>query len=195
MSLPQAEKRLKEVSGTGYVASDWKPVLDVVMDTEEDSAVAEPAVRALMPDFTKDSTAASNAESTFSDALQTLRKERCLRGEEASIDDLLDPEIEQEDLDSEFLRFAEGDEGTREILEYLKRRDNEEEDEEDSQEPEFKFSKKEALDAVAFVQKIAHHRPDLDVALPLAEHLNKFCSALAQEVEEAKVQTSITSLK
>ncbi|KAJ7876696.1 hypothetical protein B0H14DRAFT_3787464 [Mycena olivaceomarginata] len=177
-----------------------------LVHTEEDSAVAEPAVRALMPDFTKDSTAASSlptpiandrrlkdAESAFSDALQTLRKERCLRGEEASIDELLDPQIEQEDLDSEFLRFAEGDEGTREILEYLKRRDNEEEDEEDSQEPEFKFSKKEALDAVAFVQKIVHHRPDLDVALPLAGHLNKFRSALAQEVEEAKVQTSITS--
>ncbi|KAJ7807394.1 hypothetical protein B0H14DRAFT_2609697 [Mycena olivaceomarginata] len=177
-----------------------------LVHTEEDSAVAEPAVRALMPDFTKDSTAASSlptpiandrrlkdAESTFSDALQTLRKERCLRGEEASIDELLDPQIEQEDLDSEFLRFAEGDEGTREILGYLKQRDNEEEDEEDSQEPEFKFSKKEALDAVAFVQKIVHHRPDLDVALPLAGHLNKFRSALAQEVEEAKVQTSITS--
>ncbi|KAJ7815315.1 hypothetical protein B0H14DRAFT_2603514 [Mycena olivaceomarginata] len=83
-----------------------------------------------------------DAESAFSDALQTLRKERCLRGEEASIDELLNPQIEQEDLDSEFLRFAEGDEGTREILEYLKRRDNEEEDEEDSQEPEFKFSKR-----------------------------------------------------
>ncbi|KAJ6560798.1 hypothetical protein DFH09DRAFT_1083270 [Mycena vulgaris] len=58
---------------------------------------------------------------------------------------------------------------------------------------EFKFSKKEALDAVTFLQKIAHHGPDLDVALPLAGHLNKFRSALAQEIEEAKVQTSITS--
>jgi hypothetical protein len=82
---------------------------------------------------------------------------------------------------------------TREILEYFKRHDNEEEDEEDPQEPEFKFSKKGALDTVAFLQKIAHHRPDLDVALPPAGHVNKFRSALAQEVEEAKVQISITS--
>jgi hypothetical protein len=116
MSLPQAEKRLKEIFGTGYVASDWKPAFDAVVDAKEDSAVAEPAVRTLMPDFTKNSTAASSlpapiandqqlkeAESAFADALQTLRKERCLRGEEASIDELLNLQIEQEDLDSEFL--------------------------------------------------------------------------------------------
>ncbi|KAJ7435991.1 hypothetical protein B0H11DRAFT_1937097 [Mycena galericulata] len=206
MSLPQAEKCLKQIFGTGYVASDWKAALDVVMDSEEDSAIAELAVRALMPDFTKDLTAAASslpapiandrrlkeAEGAFADAVQKLRNERCLRGEEASIDELLNPQIEQEDLDSEFLRFVEDDEGTREILEYLKRCDSEEE-EEDPQEPEFKFSKNEALNAVAFLQKVAHHRPDLDVALPLAGHLNKFRSALMQEVEESKVQTSITS--
>ncbi|KAF8205728.1 hypothetical protein K438DRAFT_1447001, partial [Mycena galopus ATCC 62051] len=123
MSLPQAEKRLKEILGAGYVASDWKPVLDVVMDAEEDSAVTEPAVHVLMPDFTKDSTATSSlptpiandrqlkeAESAFADALQTLRRERCLCGEDASIEELLNPQIEQEDLDSVFLQFAEGDE-------------------------------------------------------------------------------------
>ncbi|KAJ7853183.1 hypothetical protein B0H14DRAFT_2580573 [Mycena olivaceomarginata] len=37
------------------------------------------------------------------------------------------------------------------------------------------------------------HRPDLDVALPLVGQLGKFRSALAQEMEEGKVQTTITS--
>ncbi|KAJ7480339.1 hypothetical protein B0H11DRAFT_2233467 [Mycena galericulata] len=137
-----------------------------------------------MVDFTKDLTAASSlpapiandqqlkeADGAFADAIQMLRSERCLHGEEASIDELLNLQIGQEDLDSEFL----------------------EDEEEDPQEPEFKFSKNEALNAVAFLQKVAHHRPDLDMALPLAGHLNKFRSALAQEVEESKVQTSITS--
>ncbi|KAJ7712474.1 hypothetical protein B0H14DRAFT_3523917 [Mycena olivaceomarginata] len=112
---------------------------------------------------------------------------------EATIDELLDPPIVQEDFDSEVLHFADGEEGTREILEYLKLRDEDDQDEEDLQEPEFQFSKQEALNAVAFLQNIAHHRPDLDVALPLVGQLRKFRSALAQEMEEGKVQTTITS--
>ncbi|KAF8195291.1 hypothetical protein K438DRAFT_1760947 [Mycena galopus ATCC 62051] len=77
----------------------------------------------------KDSTAASSlpapiandrqlkeAESAFANAIQTLCKQRCLRGEDASMNELLNPQIEQEDLDSVFLRFAEGDDGTCEIL-------------------------------------------------------------------------------
>jgi hypothetical protein len=92
------------------------------------------------------------------------------------------------------LHFADGEEGTREILEYLKLRDEDDQDEEDLQEPEFQFSKQEALNAVAFLQNIAHHRPDLDVALPQVGQLGKFRSALAQEMEEGKVQTTITSL-
>ncbi|KAJ7876366.1 hypothetical protein B0H14DRAFT_3543816 [Mycena olivaceomarginata] len=143
--------------------------------------------------FERDERQLKEAESTFADVLQTLRRDRCLRGEEATIDELLDPQIEQEDFDSEFLRFAEGEEGTREILEYLKLRDEDEQDEEDLQEPEFQFSKQEALNAVAFLPNIAHHRPDLDVALPLVGQLGKFRSALAQEMEEGKVQTTITS--
>ncbi|KAJ6596582.1 hypothetical protein B0H10DRAFT_1888667, partial [Mycena sp. CBHHK59/15] len=148
MPFPQAEKRLKDIFGIEFVASDWKSALDAVMDAEEDAAVAELAVRALMPDFTKDSASPptlpnpiandrrlKEAESAFADVLQTLRRDRCLRGEEATIDELLDPQIEQEDFDSEFLRFAEGEEGTREILEYLKLRDEDEQDKEDLQEP------------------------------------------------------------
>ncbi|KAJ7852622.1 hypothetical protein B0H14DRAFT_2580793 [Mycena olivaceomarginata] len=147
------------------------------MDTEKDSVLAEQTVRAMMPDFSKMSTSAvsillapiandrrlKEAEKAFSDALQTLRKERY------------------------------GDEGTWDILEYLNCRDDEEDDEEEPEEPKFNFSKKDAMAAAEFLQKVAHHRPDLEVALPLAGNLHKFRSALSQEVEETKVQTNITS--
>ncbi|KAJ7814358.1 hypothetical protein B0H14DRAFT_2604227 [Mycena olivaceomarginata] len=92
-----------------------------------------------------------------------------------------------------FFFLRKGRRGAREILEYLKLRDEDEQDEEDLQEPEFQFSKQEALNAVAFLQNIAHHQPDLDVALPLVGQLRKFRSALAQEMEEGKIQTTITS--
>ncbi|KAJ7160665.1 hypothetical protein C8R43DRAFT_947873 [Mycena crocata] len=83
--------------------------------------------------------------------------------------------------------------GTKEILEYLQHCDNEDDEEEEPEEPGLTFSKKEAIAAAQFLQKVAHYRPDLEAALPLAGCLYKFCSALAQEVEEAKVQTNITS--
>ncbi|KAJ7879771.1 hypothetical protein B0H14DRAFT_3434872 [Mycena olivaceomarginata] len=82
--------------------------------------------------------------------------------------------IEQGDFDSEFLHFADGEEGTPEIPEYLKLRDEDEQDEEDLEEPEFQFSKHEALNAVAFLQNIAHHRPDLDVSLPVRTTITSF---------------------
>ncbi|KAJ7891730.1 hypothetical protein B0H14DRAFT_3428505 [Mycena olivaceomarginata] len=93
----------------------------------EDPVVAETAVRGDDADFTKnlDRPLAHNrclgavlppvhssdrrlkeAEKAFSDVLSTLRKERYIRGEEAPLDELFNPLIEQEDLDSEFLRFC-----------------------------------------------------------------------------------------
>jgi hypothetical protein len=59
-----------------------------------------------------------------------LLEHRCIRGEAAPTDELLDPPIGQ-DTDSEPLRFAEGDAGTRQILEYLREQtDDDAEDEE-----------------------------------------------------------------
>jgi hypothetical protein len=102
--------------------------------------------------------------------------------------------IEQEDLDSEFLRFADEDVGEHQILEYLRNEANEgEDDEEEPPEPEFNFNKKDAMAAVDLLQKVVQHRPDLEVALPLGSYLHKFRAAMVQEAEETKVQTSITS--
>ncbi|KAJ6486999.1 hypothetical protein C8R45DRAFT_930560 [Mycena sanguinolenta] len=64
---------------------------------------------------------------------------------EISIDKLLDPQIEREDLDSELLQFVNGDEGTQEIMECLKKQNEEEDDKEEPQQPEFTFSTKDTL--------------------------------------------------
>ncbi|KAJ7854175.1 hypothetical protein B0H14DRAFT_3651329 [Mycena olivaceomarginata] len=140
MKYPVAERGLEAVLREDYIPAEWKTALDAVMDAEEDTVVAEAAVRAMMPDLSKfslsgasqtDATGASlsspiardrhlkEAEKMFSDTIQKLREERCIRGGEAPIDKLLDPLIEQEDVDFEFLRFADGDVGERQILEYL----------------------------------------------------------------------------
>ncbi|KAJ7935028.1 hypothetical protein B0H13DRAFT_1854733 [Mycena leptocephala] len=59
--------------------------------------------------------------------------------------------------------------------------DDDDEDEEDPEESEFKFSKKEAMEV-----------DYLEMALPLGGYLHKFQTAMAQEVEESKIQTDIT---
>ncbi|KAJ6547919.1 hypothetical protein DFH09DRAFT_1087388 [Mycena vulgaris] len=86
-------------------------------------------------------------------------------------------------------RFADGDDGTKEIVGYIRRQ----EEESDEAEPEFKYNKKEVMAAVDFLQKIVQHRPDLDEALPLGGYLHKFRASMVHEVEEAKVQRDITS--
>ncbi|KAJ7881559.1 hypothetical protein B0H14DRAFT_3433923 [Mycena olivaceomarginata] len=126
-----------------------------------------------------------------------MRKERCLRGEEVPLDELLDPLMEQEDLDSEFLRFTDGDDGTSsttEIIEHIRRAAEDDTDDEDEpEEPEFMFKLKDAMAAAELLREIVQHQPDLDVALPLGRCLRDFQAAMVQEVEVKKTQSNITS--
>ncbi|KAJ7900706.1 hypothetical protein B0H14DRAFT_2556159 [Mycena olivaceomarginata] len=208
MSLPQAEKRLAALLGPGYVPNEWSAGLNAVMHSEENPVRAEQAVRALMPDFsaissTLPSPIASDrhlkeVESALTEVLQRMREQNCLRGEAVSLDELLDPEIEQEDQDSEFLHFgdqADGTTSTKEIIELIKRGEAQDdvEEEEPAEESEFKFKSKDAMAAAELLQQIVQHRPDLEMALPLGRALREFRAAMAQEGEESKVQTSITS--
>ncbi|KAJ7813882.1 Mycolic acid cyclopropane synthetase-domain-containing protein [Mycena olivaceomarginata] len=178
------------------------------MAAEDDRVAAENAVRALMPDFTTvaPSTLPSRivrdrhlkeAENALADLIQHMRKERCLRGEEVPLDELLDPLMEQEDLDSEFLRFTDGDDGTSsttEIIEHIRRAAEDDTDDEDEpEEPEFMFKPKDAMAAAELLREIVQHRPDLDVALPLGRCLRDFQAAMVQEVEVKKTQSNITS--
>jgi hypothetical protein len=59
------------------------------------------------------------------------------------------------------------------------------------QESEFGFSKKEALEAAEFLEKVLHARPDFEVSMPLGTQLRRFRTAMRQEMEVTKVQTDI----
>ncbi|KAJ7803589.1 hypothetical protein B0H14DRAFT_2613204 [Mycena olivaceomarginata] len=109
-----------------------------------------------------------------------------------------EPEIEQEDQDSEFLHFgdqADGTTSTKEIIELIKRGEVQDdvEEEDPAEDSEFKSKSKDAMAAAELLQQIVQHRPDLEMALPLGRALREFRAAMAQEGEESKVQTSITS--
>jgi hypothetical protein len=102
--------------------------------------------------------------------------------------------LEQEDLasDSLYLCFSNSKEGVAEILEYMKASDRDaDEDEEELEESEFGFSKKEALEAAEFLEKVLHARPDFEVSMPLGTQLRRFRTAMRQEMEVTKVQTDI----
>ncbi|KAF8146815.1 hypothetical protein K438DRAFT_2091829 [Mycena galopus ATCC 62051] len=197
MTLPQAESAIRSVLGTGFA-------LNAVMDAENDSVGAELAVRALLPDFGSTSLPSRiardphlrEAEQNFAETLKKMRKERCLRGDEPTLDDLLDPVLEREDLDSQFLRFSDGKEGVTEILEHMKagQEDDEAEDEEPEEpEQEDVFSKKEALVAAEYLEKVLRARPDFEMSMPLGSQLRQFRAAMKQEMEVTKVQTTIGS--
>ncbi|KAF8146443.1 hypothetical protein K438DRAFT_1780943 [Mycena galopus ATCC 62051] len=76
------------------------------------------AVQALMPDFFKLSISGTSLPSPIARD-RHLKEAEKIPGDEASINELLNSLIEREDFDSEFLRFADGDAGEREILEFL----------------------------------------------------------------------------
>ncbi|KAJ7816633.1 hypothetical protein B0H14DRAFT_3475180 [Mycena olivaceomarginata] len=99
---------------------------DTVMDAEDDTVIAREAVLAMMPNFSEMSMSHSRTDGNrtalppvlvsdcwlketekdfVSDVLPKLHKERCIRGEDTTLDKLLDPLIEQEDICHESPRF------------------------------------------------------------------------------------------
>ncbi|KAJ7836266.1 hypothetical protein B0H14DRAFT_2589822 [Mycena olivaceomarginata] len=73
-----------------------------------------------------------------------MRDQCCARGEILSLDELLNPMAEREDLDAQYLRFSDGKEGVTKILEYMKASgaDGDEGKEEEPAEVEFDFDKR-----------------------------------------------------
>ncbi|KAJ7200882.1 hypothetical protein GGX14DRAFT_571892 [Mycena pura] len=131
----------------------------------------------------------NEAEEVLEEVLQKMRDEHCLRGDEPTLDDLLYPLIEREDLNPEYLRFSDGKEGISEIVRHVQG----EAGDNDDPEPGLKFSSKDALDAAGLLEKILRERPDLEMAMSLGTQLRNFRSAITQEAEENKVQRSISS--
>ncbi|KAJ7826087.1 hypothetical protein B0H14DRAFT_3467871 [Mycena olivaceomarginata] len=207
MTYPQAKSGLQSVLSSGYVPAEWETALEAVMNAEENTVVAEQAVRALMPaDFSPVSGSPGvpapfandlflkEAERELSEVLVQMKDRRCVCREIPSLDELLDPMAEHEDLDAQYLRFSDGKDGITEILEYMKAGEADgDEGEEEEPVMELDFDKKEVLAAAELLERALRFRPDFEVALPLGNQLRKFRGELKQEIEENKVQTQISS--
>ncbi|KAJ7889832.1 hypothetical protein B0H14DRAFT_3429320 [Mycena olivaceomarginata] len=133
------------------------------MNAEEDALVAEQVVRALClltfspvnvspesPPHSPMIVISRRAERELTEVLVQMRDRCCVCGEILSLDELLDPMAEHEDLDAQYRRFSDGKEGVAKILEYMKTSgaDGDEGEEEEPAEVEFDFDKKEVLAAV-----------------------------------------------
>ncbi|CAK5279727.1 unnamed protein product [Mycena citricolor] len=94
---------------------------------------------------------------------------------------------------SSVLGFADGD-NTNEIIQHMRRVDQEELEAEieEEEEPEFSFDKKEAIAAIKLLEQIARHRPDLDSTLTLGPQLRKMHVGLTKEIEQGKKQTELS---
>ncbi|CAK5277087.1 unnamed protein product [Mycena citricolor] len=204
MSLPQAEQGLERVLGTDYYPKDWNAPLDAVMACKGNSIKAELAVRDLMAAQTE--AAAKGplcrfacdhhlcaAKDALSDTIQTLATERCIRGIFPLLDNILDPLIERQEPGSSVLGFVDGD-NTNEIIQHMRRVDQEELEAkiEEEEEPEFSFDKKEAIMAIKLLEQIAEHRPDLDLTLTLGPQLCKMHVGLTKEIQQGKKQTELS---
>ncbi|CAK5273887.1 unnamed protein product [Mycena citricolor] len=213
MSLPQAEQALEHILGTDYHPKDWQPALDAVMICEGDSFQAESAIQKLMPSeetVSPESASPSSgsspiqhkqfpvdrhmrkAEEALSETLKDMSKCHCIRGPAPSLDNILNPLIEQQDPGTAILGFSDGD-NTTEVLEHMENLDKEElEAVKEENEPEFEFDRKEAMAAAELLERIARNRPDLDSRLTLGTQLRSLRLALSKEVEDGKKQTEIS---
>ncbi|KAF9256819.1 hypothetical protein L218DRAFT_1006940 [Marasmius fiardii PR-910] len=132
-TLPFTEKKLKDILGEAYNPDHWSKALYAVAGVKSTKdAVA--AVEALILTC-QNSHSHSMPQPAWSNTNQLVQSENelkevvtelyncgCLQ-DLSEIDDLLDPPIEHEDLDSvEMDNFADGDKGLQEIKDYVKRK-------------------------------------------------------------------------
>ncbi|KAJ7765133.1 hypothetical protein B0H14DRAFT_2633412 [Mycena olivaceomarginata] len=188
MTCPQAKSGLKSMLGSGYVPMEWETVLEAVMNVEENTVIAEQAVRALMPADFSSVSGSPGVPAPFAN-------DRFLKEAKRELSELLDPMAEREDLDAQYLCFSDGKDGVTEILEYVEAGEADgDEGEEEEPAMEFDFDKKEVLAAAELLERVLRFRPDFEAALPLGNQLRKFRGKLKQEIEENKVQTQISSV-
>jgi hypothetical protein len=123
MTLPQTEEKLSTHLGDRYVAKDWYPALKAVMDAEGDVIKAQKALREIFlacehPKLTIKVPARSacpmqlaNAEEAIIGLVQRLKDRNRLFGEIPTIDDIIDPVDEQEDVEESPYAFPDGETG------------------------------------------------------------------------------------
>ena len=106
-SLSQVHRRLQEHLGDQYVASEWNESLDTVLGAEDNSEVALAALDTLLNKWAPDTCSELCEVATISDEHKKVEEElldlvaqlkiqRCIIGEPWTLEELLDPEEEQE---------------------------------------------------------------------------------------------------
>jgi hypothetical protein len=123
MTLPQAEEKISTHLGDRYVAKDWFPALKAVMDAEGNIIEAQKALREIslacerlkltikLPARSARPTQLVDAEEAIVGSVQRLKDRNRIFGEVPTIDDIIDPVDEREDIEDSPYAFPSGETG------------------------------------------------------------------------------------
>ena len=123
MTLPQAEEKLSVHLGDRYVAKDWYPAFKAVMDAEGDVIKAQKALREIslacehpkltikVPAQRACPTRLASAKKAIIDSVQRLKDRNRIFDELPTIDDIIDPVDEREDVEDSPHIFPNGETG------------------------------------------------------------------------------------
>jgi hypothetical protein len=107
-SLPEAHACLQECLGDQFIASKWKESLDTVLGAEEDTSATLAALATLRNKWAPDAPLESpdalsespdechDIENELLNLVTQLKDRRCIFGQPCTLDEILDPEEEQE---------------------------------------------------------------------------------------------------
>ncbi|KIO03181.1 hypothetical protein M404DRAFT_76952, partial [Pisolithus tinctorius Marx 270] len=124
LPLPNAERQLHDTLGNHYLATDWDPVLKIVMDAENNISKALEGLDMFTlrifgchltqltlshtPQITATPAQLSNVEKDLSAAVNNLKQHKRIIGSPLTLDEMLNPVEEEEVGDSDY-SFEGGD--------------------------------------------------------------------------------------
>jgi len=209
MSLPDAEVRVKEILGTDYIDTDWRPAFKAVMDAEGDSDIAMSAVEQLaqaasrrtglkirIPARQPPLAQLAALEDEITVSIQDSRTRNRIFGQPLSLDEFLEPVEEWEVGDS--LEFEGGDKAImaavkREMAEKAGEVIEVETDEDEGPEPEVTISHAETLALCQQLEEACLQFGNADSTLPLefVKHIRLFRAYLRHEELLHGTQTTL----
>ena len=123
MTLLQAEEKLSTHLGDCYLAKDWYPALKAVIDAEGDVIKAQKALHEIsvayehpkltikVPARSARLTQLAGAEKAIASSVQRLKDRNRIFGEMPTINDIIDPVDEREDIKDSPYAFSDGETG------------------------------------------------------------------------------------
>jgi hypothetical protein len=212
ISLPAAEHQLHDILGARYLATDWDPVLKVIMDAENDTSKAFDGLDVFTNKIfgcrltyltlahtprRQEATVApqqlSEAEQDLSAAVNDLKQRNRIVGTPLTLDEMLNP-VEEEEVGHSDYRFEGGDEaiiGQVTYEEAVQRGDviEVESDSDDSEAEEPEMSLRELIGVAAKLEKACIAHSMLEKAADLSRRLRQFQIEL-RRVEGATLRQS-----